>query len=458
MTAGGRAPRTRYAQCGPGGSVDIAYQVFGDGPRDIVMFTGSSIPIDCVDLEPGMARFQRRLAGLGRIVRFDFRGAGLSSHLPGDELTIDDWVEDTLAVLDAVGSEKAVLFAPAFSAMTALRFAAEHPDRADGLIVVNGSARALWAEDYQFGLRPEVVQEFVEVNVLDDALEQGFDGLALVAPSVAGNDAFRSWWDNSGNRAATPSMARRNSVAIARGDAREALARISAPVLLVHRTDCQFVPVEHGRYLAEHLPGARFVELPGADLLYWVGDSAAIFDEVEEFLTGVRGGTSAERILTTVLFSDIVGSTDWAAALGDARWRDLLDSHDRVVRAELRRFHGREVNTAGDGFVATFPSPSRAIDCAEAIVARVRDLAIEVRAGVHAGEVEMRGDAVAGMAVHIGARVAGLAQPSEVLVSSTVRDIVTGSRREFADRGVHLLKGVPGEWRLYAVEPGSSGF
>ena len=452
MVAG---PRTRYAQCG---NVDIAYQVFGDGPRDLLLFTGSSIPIDCVDLEPGMARFQRRLASFGRVIRLDFRGGGLSSHLAQDELTSDDWVQDAIAVLDAVGSEKAYVFAASFSAMTAVQLAATHPQRVEGLILVNGSARAMWAEDYPFGTPPEILNTFVEANVQDDALEQGFDALALVAPSAARNEAFRSWWDRSGNRAATPGMARRNTMAIAMTDARSALPKITAPTLVIHRTDCQFVQVEHGRYLAEHIPNARYVELPGADTLYWVGDTAAVLDEIEEFLTGARGGSDAERILTTVLFTDIVGSTDWAASLGDVRWRDLLDSHDQLVRDELRRFHGREVNTAGDGFVASFPSPSRAIDCAQSVVERVRDLGIEVRAGVHAGEVEIRGDDVAGMAVHIGARVAAKAEASEVLVSSTVRDIVTGSGRRFVDRGVHELKGVPGEWRLYAVEPGASGF
>jgi class 3 adenylate cyclase len=285
-------------------------------------------------------------------------------------------------------------------------------------------------------------------------VEQGFDVLRVIAPSVAGDDAFRTWWDLAGNRAGPPSMARAVSRLVIQGDVRETLARISAPTLILHRVGSTFIPVGHGRYLAEHIAGSRFVELAGADMLYWVGDTGPMLDEIEEFITGVRGGSDAERVLATIVFTDIVGSTHRAAALGDDRWRDLLDNHDRIVRHELQRFAGREVNTAGDGFVATFTSPSAAIACADEIVDAVRVLGIEVRVGIHAGEIEVRGalkSDVAGMAVHIGARVAALAGPSEVLVSSTVRDIVTGSRRAFADRGEHELKGVPDRWRLYAL-------
>ena len=221
--------------------------------------------------------------------------------------------------------------------------------------------------------------------------------------------------------------------------------------MILHRENARFVGVGHGRYLAEHIANARYVELPGADSLHWTGDAAPVLDEIEEFITGARGGFDAERVLTTIVFTDIVGSTQRAAALGDHHWHDLLDNHDRIVRHELERFRGREVNTAGDGFVATFTSPSVAIDCADAIVDAVRELGVEVRVGIHAGEVEVRGADIAGMAVHIGARVAAFAAPSEVLVSSTVREIVTGSRRTFTERGEHELKGVPGRWRLYAL-------
>jgi class 3 adenylate cyclase len=268
------------------------------------------------------------------------------------------------------------------------------------------------------------------------------------------DDAFRAWWDMAGNRAASPSMARAIVLTVRHTDVRDTLARITAPTLVLHRENSEFCPIANGRYIAEHTAGAHFVELHGEDALYWVGDTAPMLDEIEEFVTGVRGGFGAERVLTTIMFTDIVGSTERAALLGDGRWRDLLDNHDTIVRHEIDRFGGREVNTAGDGFVATFISPSAAIACADAIVEAVRVLGIEVRVGIHAGEVEVRGalkEDVAGMAVHIGARVAALAGPSEVLVSSTVRDIVTGSRHRFADRGEHDLKGVPGHWQLCAL-------
>jgi class 3 adenylate cyclase len=246
-------------------------------------------------------------------------------------------------------------------------------------------------------------------------------------------------------------MARTVGRVVAGGDVRDVLARITAATLILHRAEAGFIPVGHGRYLAEHIEGSRYIELPGTDSLYWVGDTAPMLDQIEEFITGVRGGSDAERVLATIVFTDIVGSTSRAAALGDDRWRDLLDNHDTIVRHELQRFGGREVNTAGDGFVATFASPSAALACADEIVDAVRTLGIEVRVGIHAGEVEVRGADVAGMAVHIGARVAALAGPSEVLVSSTVRDIVTGSRYRFAERGEYELKGVSDQWRLYAL-------
>jgi class 3 adenylate cyclase len=295
------------------------------------------------------------------------------------------------------------------------------------------------------------VDPFLTVAVEPDAVERGFDVLRAIAPTVADDDAFRTWWDNAGNRAASPSMARVVSEVLTESDVRDKLAHITAPTLILHRRDCIFVDVAHGRYLAEHIAGSRYVELPGADSLHWIGDTAPILDEIEEFVTGMRGGFDAERVLTTILFTDIVGSAQRAAALGDDRWHALLDNHDNVVRHELERFRGREVNTVGDGFVALFTSPSVAIDCADAIVDAVLPLGIEVRVGIHAGEVEVRGDDIAGMAVHIGARVSALAGPSEVLVSSTVREIVTGSRRQFAERGDYELKGVPGRWRVHAL-------
>jgi len=452
VTGTSGVPRTRYATCG---EIDIAYQVVGDGPVDLLMLPGPLIPIDCVDNEPSMYRFHRRLASFCRVIRFDQRGIGLSSRLPSlDMMGPEWWAKDAIAVMNAVGCERATVFAPGFTSLTGLVLAADHPERVTSLVIHNGSARSLRGPDYPIGAEIGATDLFTTTGMEPDAVEQGFDILSIIAPSVAGNDAFRAWWDHAGNRAASPSMARAFINKIREADVRDTLDRIAVPTLILHRHNPNFSPVAHAQYLAERMAGSRLVELPGEDALYWVGDAAPMLDEIEEFITGVRGASDAERLLTTIVFTDIVGSTERAALLGDDRWRDLLDNHDTIIRRELQRFGGREVNTAGDGFVATFASPSAALSCADEIVDAVRVLGIEVRVGIHAGEVEVRGtfkEDVAGMAVHIGARVAALAAPSEVLVSSTVRDIVTGSRRRFADRGETTLKGVPGHWRLYAL-------
>jgi class 3 adenylate cyclase len=431
--------------------MDIAYQVLGDGP-DLLVLPGPMISIDAIDSEPSLYRFHRRLASFARVIRFDQRGTGLSSRIPTEgAMGPTYWAEDAIAVMDAVGPDKATLLGSGFTAMTGLALAADYPERVRSMVIVNGAARVMRAHDYEAGFELSTVDPFRAIMTDPDAVEQGFDVLELTAPSMARDDAFRAWWDLAGNRAASPSMARAVSGVLTESDERDKLARITAPTLIVHRTDCRFVPVAHGRYLAEHIAGARYVELPGEDALHWVGDTGPMLDEIEEFVTGVRGGFDTERVLTTMIFTDIVGSTQRAAELGDHRWHDLLDNHDRIVRHQLERFRGREVNTVGDGFVAMFTSPSVAIECADAIVDAVRPLGIEVRVGIHAGEVEVRGDDIAGMAVHIGARVGALAGPSEVLVSSTVREIVTGSRRGFTERGEYELKGVPGRWRVHGL-------
>jgi class 3 adenylate cyclase len=449
------AARTRYAKCGEGDlQLDIAYQVFGDGPTDLLVLSGPSIPIDTIDSEPSMYRFHRRLASFSRVIRFDFRGMGLSSRVPPDVNGPRFWAEDAIAVMDAVGCEQAAIFAPSFNAMVGLVLAADYPERVRSLVIINGAARVVRAPDYPVGADLKSASAFMTVGIESDAVQQGFDILGTVAPSVAHDEAFRAWWDLAGNRAASPSMARAATKVVIDSDVRDTLTRIAAPTLIMHRVDVGFVPVGHGRYLAQHIAGSRYIELPGVDALYWVGDTGPMLDEIEEFITGVRSGFDTERVLSTMVFTDIVGSTERAAALGDGRWRDLLDNHDTVIRNQLERYGGREVNTAGDGFVATFTSPSAAIACADAIVDAVRVLGIEVRIGIHAGEVEVRGADVAGLAVHICARVAALAGASEVLVSSTVRDIVAGSRRKFLDRGEHDLKGIPDRWRVYALVRG----
>jgi class 3 adenylate cyclase len=441
-------PRTRYASCS---EVDIAYQVLGDGPTDVLVLPGPSIPIDTIDAEPSMYRFHRRLASFSRMIRLDQRGVGMSSRVSQDVIGPKFWAKDAIAVMDAIGCERATIFAPGFASMTGLILAADYPERVSNLVIVNGAARTLRAPDYPMGF--EIVEDpYTTVAMEPDAVDQGFDMLGFIAPSMVDDNAFRSWWDMAGNRAASPSMARAIILTVRHCDVRDTLSRITAPTLVLHRADSEFCPVDNGRYIAERIAGAQFVELPGADALYWTDDTAPMLDEIEEFVTGVRGGFGAERVLTTIMFTDIVGSTERAAVLGDGRWRDLLENHDTIVRHGLERFGGFEVNTAGDGFIASFPSPSAAIACADSLIDSIRLLGIEIRVGIHAGEVEVRGDDVAGMAVHIGARVAALAGPSEVLVSSTVRDIVTGSRHRFADRGEHTLKGVPGHWSVCALE------
>lgn len=432
--------------------MDVAYQVIGDGAHDLVVLPAALIPIDSIAAEPSMNRFHQRLASFCRVIRFDCRGTGLSSRVPSiDVIGPQFWAEDAIAVMDAVGCPKATIFVSGWASMIGLVLAANYPDRVNGLVIVNGAARFLWADDYPFGVNLSQPTALTTVAYELDAVEQGVDVLEWLAPSVAGVESFRTWWDLAGNRAASPTMAGAVGAAAVNGDVRDVLERITAPTLILHRRGSIYLPPEHGRFLAERITQSSYVELPGADILYWVGDTAELLDEVEEFVTGVRGGAGSNRVVATILFTDIVGSTQRAAALGDNRWHDLLDNHDNIIRQQIERFGGREVNTVGDGFLAVFSNPSMAIDCAAAIVAAMRPLGIEVRTGIHIGEVEVRGGDVAGMAVHIGARIAALAAPSEVLVSSTVREIVTGSRRVFQARGEHELKGVPGQWRLYAV-------
>jgi len=443
------AGRTRYAKCG---DMDIAYQVIGDGAHDLVVLPGAVISIDSIEAEPSLNRFHQRLASFCRVIRLDPRGIGLSSRVTSSGgIGPQFWAEDVIAVMDAVQCPSATILASNLASTIAFELAANHADRVSGLIVINGSARFSWAEDYPFGAGVSLSTALTTVAIELDAVEHGVDVLALLAPSVAGVGAFRTWWDHAGNRAASPTMARAVADVTIRADVRDVLGHITAPTLILHRRDSIFVPPQHGRYLAERIPHSNYIALPGADTLYWVGSTDELLDEIEEFVTGVRGGTGGDRLLATILFTDFVGSTERAAALGDNRWRSLLDDHDSIIRHQLERFSGREVNTAGDGFLAVFSCPSRAIDCAAAIVCALHPLGIEIRTGIHVGEVEVRGGDLAGMAVHIAARVAALAEPSEVLVSSTVREILTGSPKVFHARGEHRLKGVPDRWRLYAV-------
>jgi class 3 adenylate cyclase len=448
--------RTRYATCR---GVDIAYQVLGDGPVDMLLYTGLSVPIDMMDEEPGLARFLRRLSSFGRLIRFDRQGIGLSdrgSHLAPP--TPEQGAEDGLAILDALGSTRAVVIAPYQNAPEGLLLAAMAPDRVAGLVLINGVARFVKGDDYPYGIDLDDAPDFVRM-VEPDAVEQGVDVLGMLGPSVADNAAFREWFDRAGNLAATPAMARALLARMAAIDVRDILPGIGTRTLVIGRTDnpLYWLGPGHSRYLAEHLPNAELLELPGADALFWVGESGPMLDEIEEFVTGVRGGAGVERSLCTMMFTDIVGSTGLAAELGDDAWRNRLERHDQIVRAQLARFRGREVSTAGDGFLATFDSPGRAIDCARSIRRALVPAEVRVRTGIHTGEVEIRGEDIAGLAVHIGARVGALAAADEILVSAAIPLLTAGSGLRFIDRGEHDLKGVPGSWRLYAVEDQGAG-
>jgi pimeloyl-ACP methyl ester carboxylesterase len=441
------APETRYARSG---DLHIAYQVVGDGPQDLVFVHGWISHIEHVWEEPSVARFFNRLASFARLILLDKRGTGMSDPVPLDRLpTLEERMDDVRAVMDAAGSSRAALFGTSEAGALNLLFSATHPDRTTALILLNSYARIAWAADYPWGIPAAAGEDLL--NAIEAGWGQGVAFEALVA-SQANDPAQRAWWARYQRLAASPGAAVTLLRRAFATDARAVLSAIRVPTLILHRAADPFSGPEHGRYLAERIAGARYVELSGADHLLFAEDADRIVAEVREFLTGIREERESERILATILFADIVDSTARAAALGDRRWRDLLDRYYASVRAELARFRGREIDTAGDGLFAAFDGPARAIRCAVAISRAVRPLDIAVRVGLHTGECEVIGAKVGGIAVHIGARVAGHAGEGEVLVSSTVRDLVAGSGIEFDDRGMQALKGVPGDWRLFAVK------
>jgi class 3 adenylate cyclase len=441
------APETRYARSG---DYSIAYQVVGEGELDLVYVPGLASHLEVFWEEPAYSRFLHRLASFSRLILMDRLGTGLSDRLPPNQAsTFEQRMDDIRAVMDAVGSERAAVLGWSEGAALCATFAATYPQRTTGLVMYGGMPRLVRAEDYPFGLQEEFAQEWI-ANV-PSAWGQDEELLRLWAPSVADLPEPRRWFARFGRLAASPGSATALFRMVRDLDIRGVLPAIRVPTLLIHRTGDTLIRVEHARYMAERIPEAHLVELPGEDHLWWFGDQDAIVDEVEEFLTGARSAPEADRVLATVMFTDIVASTERAAELGDRRWRELLASHEALVRRELGRHRGREVKTTGDGFLATFDGPARAIGCARAIAEAVRPLGIEVRAGLHTGECEVMNGDVGGIAVHTGARVSAEAGPGEVLVSSTVKDLVAGSGIEFEDRGTHELKGVPGEWRLYAV-------
>ena len=426
------------------GDVHLAYQTAGTGPPDIVFIWGPFSNIEVVWEHPPARKTLERFASIGRLIHFDRRGTGLSDRavaLP----TLEEQVDDVVAVLDAVGSEKAVLLGGGDGALMTMLFAATHPDRTSGLILSDARVRIVASEDFPWSFTAD---DWADLRtLLRDNWGTGVSQFAA-APSTLGDDTARQWWARLERQSLGPGDVTRMFDLLVETDVRPVLPTIQVPTLVMHRTGDQFCPVDQGRYLAKHIPGARFVELEGVDHAGWEGDQDPGNDEIEEFITGHRSVREPDRVLATVLFTDIVESTQKARELGDRRWSELLDRHDELARVELDRHQGRLVKTTGDGLLATFDGPARGIRCATALR---QVLPVPIRAGLHTGEVELRGDDVGGIAVHIGARVASVAEAGEVLVSRTVKDLVAGSGITFTDRGTHTLKGVADEWQLYAV-------
>jgi class 3 adenylate cyclase/pimeloyl-ACP methyl ester carboxylesterase len=444
MTAGAEPPETRYVSVG---DADVAYQIVGDGPIDLVFHHGMCHVDLQWDIEPEAA-FLRALASFSRLILFDRRGTGASERVIREAMpSWEEWSEDLLAVLDAAGSRQAAIFAEVDAGGTALLFAASHPERVAALILGNTTARFLAADDYPIGVSPDLLPILTETW----KTHWGKPEIVLLSfPSFRGNDECVRSVCKLLRATATPSAAIRQYQNLLQSDLRHILALISVPTLVLH-SGHPIPPIEHSRYLADHIPNAQFVEVPGDDYLYYAGDFHPVIEEVAEFLTGKRPAPAIDRVLATVLFTDIVDSTGRAAALGDHRWHAVLDSHDRAVRDQLRRFDGREIKHTGDGFLASFDGPARAIRCARTIVEAVHGLGLDLRAGLHTGECEVRGDDLSGLAVHIAARVGASAAAGEVVVSGTVKDLVVGSGIAFDDRGETALKGVPGTWKLFAV-------
>ena len=439
-------PETKYARSG---DVSIAYQVVGDQGPDLVLVPGWVSHVEYFWDEPGFAAVLRRLATFCRLLLLDRRGTGLSdrvSELP----SIEERMDDVRAVMDAAGSERAAVFGVSEGGPMCITFAATYPDRTSALILYGTYARLTRAPDYPTGMPAEALDKFIDL--VSGAWGTGVSARAF-APSAADDEAFRRAWGRLERNAVSPAGIRTLLRMLHATDVRHILPILRVPTLILHRQGDQVAHVEGARYMVARIPGAKYVELPGDDHIPWIGETGDLLDEVEEFLTGVRHGPEADRVLATVMFTDIVESTRRAAELGDRRWREVLDAHHAIVRRELARFLGREIDTAGDGFLASFDGPARGIRCALAAVDGARRLGLKIRAGLHTGECELMGEKLGGIAVHVGARVAASARPGEVLVSSTVRDLVAGSGIRFEERGAHALKGVPGEWTLYAVAP-----
>jgi class 3 adenylate cyclase len=440
-------PRTQYVKVGDG---EVAYQTFGDGPLDLLYCYGLGNHVELVWDVLGLGPFFTRLASFARVIFFDRRGTGASDGVPSQGIpTWEEWTEDMSAVLQAAGSQRAAIMAALETGPIAVLYAAMHPEVVSALVLLNTTARYLVDDDYPIGDSQEQIDAIVGLVAESWG---SLDFARLINPSLVSDDDYLHRVALLMRASATPrSAAAQYRAMFETLDVRDVLPLVQAPTLVLHASEDPLQHLDHGRYLAEHIEHARFATLPGGDLGLHPLSCQRLGDEVAEFLTGVRVDTTVERILTTVLFSDIVGSTERAASLGDHQWRTVLDRHDTAVRDQLRVFRGREINTTGDGFLACFDGPARAIRCAESMLQATTDLGLQLRIGLHTGECEARGDDLGGVAVHIAARVGALAGPSEVLVSRTVRDLVVGSGIVFEDRGTHALKGVPDEWQLFAV-------
>jgi class 3 adenylate cyclase/pimeloyl-ACP methyl ester carboxylesterase len=440
------APEINYVKSEDG---YIAYQVFGRGPFDIMLIGNWASNIEVMWEHPSMARYLDRLGQFARVICFDKRGAGLSDPVSLGALpTLEHWMDDARVVLDAVGSKETALIGDAEGGPMAMMFAATFPGRTRALVLVNTFARMLRGADYPIGMPAEAAERLLQI--WERSWGTGIV-LELSAPSVADDPEMQRWVGRYMRLSAPPAASTRMYRWVLQVDVRSVLPSIQAPTLILHRVENRHYRVPMGRYLAEHIPGAKYVEFPGADWYPPFVNAQPVLDEIEEFLTGARPVPAQDRILATVLFTDIVGSTDLAARLGDQRWLDLRAAHDGLVRTHLDRYRGKEVATTGDGFLATFDGPARAVRCASEIASSVRSLGIEIRAGLHSGEVEIQDGQIAGIAVHIAARVMALAGKGQVLVSGTLKDLVVGSAIRFSDRGAHSLRGIPGEWRLFEV-------
>jgi class 3 adenylate cyclase len=440
------APQIQYARSADG--TNIAYEVSGDGALDLV-FLHVAYPIDLLSEDPGFDRLRRRLARFSRSVWFDARGNGASEGDFQDGLRDEIADADLVAVLDAVGFDRPAIVAEGYPGLRAIRFSVAHPRRVDSLVLINSYAHYVQRQGYPWGIPPAMIEPTIAAT--KETWGSPAAALPMLAPSRAADELFRAWYARAARFSAGPNLVADMVRAGLEDDVRSVLSSLSVPTLVLHREGDRYIDVGAGRYLAEQIPDARFVLVPGDDHLFFVGDTDALADEIEEFLTGVRSGPEGEVTMAAVLFTDIVGSTELQARSGPREWSRLTDYHDAMVRAALRRHRGHEVKTMGDGFLMTFDATGRALRCAAEIVVGANDIGLELRAGVHTGEVEMRGEDIAGLAVAIAKRVCDLAAPGQVLMTDTVRSNMVGTGMKFQNQGDHELKGLPGTWSLSSL-------